>query len=135
MPIEISWFDEEKTILFAKFTGEWTWEEYAVSSIDALKLAQATDYRLDQIIDMSASGAIPEGQALTHMNRSYELSRPFKIGLTILVGASTILRGVVSALAITNPNRNPRVFVDSIEEALEMIKNDREKSKNTDSDT
>jgi hypothetical protein len=130
MPIEISWFDSEKTILFGNFLGAWTWEDYAQGLLNTIKLAEGIEYRLDQIIDFSKSGAIPAGHALTHFNRNREYARALQIHLTVFVGASPILRGLVSALEMTNIQRTPRLFADSIEDAYELIKADRNKAKN-----
>jgi hypothetical protein len=130
MPIEISWFDEEKTILFGKFTDAWTWADYAQSFIQTIELAQGIQYRLDQIIDMSESALVPAGQALPHIKRSREYSKPLDIHLTVLVGASPVFRGLLSTAAITTSQKSRRLFTDNFEDAHALIRADRQKSNN-----
>ena len=129
MPIEISWFDDEKTILFGNFVGDWTWEDYSQGFFDTIELAQGIKYRLDQIIDLSQSGAIPSGQAVAHINRNREFAKSLQIHLTVFVGANSIFRGLFSSAAITKQQKPSRLFVDSIEDAYALIKADREKLK------
>src|SRR5688572_28910645 len=124
MPIEISWFDEEKTILFGRFTGDWTWGEYVTGFFDTIELAKGIEYRLDQIIDMSKSGSIPAGQALPHIRRSREYSKSLDIHLTVIVMANPIFRAILSTTATSNGQSVQRIFVDSIEDAQQLIKAD-----------
>lgn len=126
MPIEISWYDPEQTILYGKFTGDWTWEDYTNAATQVIEMTCNVEHRIDQLMDMRESGAVPQGPALTYMNRTYRLAKFRQSGITVLVGASAILHGLVSALAITNPKRPPRVFTNTIEKALKLIEADRQ---------
>src|SRR5688572_29472621 len=98
MAIEISWADPEKTIILALFNGEWTWEDYANAIGQIIALTDGLEYRIDQLLDMRESGAIPQGPALAYINRSYHLVKDINIRLTVLVGANAILHGLISAL-------------------------------------
>ena len=128
MPIEISWYDSEKTILLGTFKGEWTWGDYVAAGIQTLEIADGVQHRIDQIADMRESAAIPQGPALTIMNRNSSLANNIQLGITVLVGASVIVQGLVTALKITNPEREPRIFAASIEEAYALIQADRQKN-------
>jgi hypothetical protein len=129
MPIEIAWFDEEKTIFVGTFIGDWTWDDYINSAPQVIEMIMGLDYRIDQIIDMRESGPIPSGPALMNFHRSDNLTRHQFEGIVVLVGASPILHGLVSALAMTNPQRKPRLFAESMEEALSLIHTDRKTKK------
>lgn len=127
MPIEIAWYDSEKTIIFARFCGDWTWEDYSNAAAEILELSHDIEYRIDQLIDMRESGHVPQGPALVFMNRTYKLAKFKKSGITVLVGASAILHALVTALAMTDRQRPPRYFVQSLEDGLSLIKTDRAK--------
>jgi hypothetical protein len=129
MPIEIAWLDEEKTFFVGMFIGYWTWDDYLNSAAQSIEMLMGLDYRIDQIIDMRESGPIPSGPALTNLHRSDSLTRHQYEGIVVLVGASPILHGLVTALAMTNPQRKPRLFAESMEEAKTLIQNDRNTNK------
>jgi hypothetical protein len=129
MPIEIAWLDEEKTIFVGTFMGNWTWDDYINSAPQVIEMIMGLDYRVDQIIDMRESGPIPSGPALMNLHRSDNLTRHDYEGVVVLVGASSILHGLVSALAMTNPERSPRLFAESMEEAIALIQTDRKTNK------
>lgn len=127
MPVKVTWYDADKTIISVNFCGDWTWEDYSNTAAEILELTQDIHYRIDQVIDMRASGPVPQGPALMFMNRSYKIAKFKQQGITVLVGAGTILHALVTALAMTDRKRPPRLFADTIEEALRLIEEDRAK--------
>lgn len=64
MPVEVRWFNEEKTILLNQFHGNATVTDYYQSVEDNLKLVNSIEHTFDLIMDLSdakvdARGMLP----------------------------------------------------------------------------
>jgi hypothetical protein len=129
MPIEMTWADTEKTILIGTFTGDWTWQDYINTVPTVIEMLQGLEHRIDNIMDMRESGPIPQGLALMNFHRSDRATHYANTGIIVIVGANSIMHGLVSALAMTNPERSPRLFAESMEEAIALIQTDRKTNK------
>jgi hypothetical protein len=121
MPITSEWYDEGKTILYIRYDGNWTLEDYYENFGIANDLIQSVDHNVVTIIDFSTSGTIPV-QFLSVGNHS-ERSRA-KNSIQIVVFGITrymeVLAGLFQRL-FPNATRGLKI-VGSLEEAVETAR-------------
>jgi hypothetical protein len=121
MPIEVYWDKKDKTIIRARLTDGWTWEDYSTASEKMRDMARQVDYRVDMITDLRQSGPIPRGSASAHILRSRQ-QKPPNFGLTVLVGADVFLKALLEVFDRVYGRRVPRsMTVETIAEARALI--------------
>jgi hypothetical protein len=92
MPINISWFNHEKTIIKHEYVGRWTLEEYNEAIAYSNQLVAQQTHRVDAIIDMTRGNWIPNNFLQRGQNLLAE--RPPNTGQIVIVGASSIVQAV-----------------------------------------
>jgi len=122
MPISFKWDSEKKEIVRIEIVGDWTWQEYNDAVIQLIEMSNSVDHRVDFIADMRKSGRVPAGEySSQHLKRGSEL-RPENYGITVNVGADILTK--VTFTSGDTP-RLPRLYVNTIEEAYDIIKKER----------
>jgi hypothetical protein len=88
MPIEIEWDDPDKTIIYTRVTGAWTWEEMHQISEKSILMRQSVTHEVGSIVDFSAAKCLPDGAiapAKKIINRQESYS-----GTTVFVGVDFV---------------------------------------------
>jgi len=83
LPIRVYWEDADQTIVRYDFEGKWTWDELYTAYYEAIAMETSVTQRVDIILDMRKSGAIPTN-ALLHM-KNFSEKQPPNVGLSIFV--------------------------------------------------
>lgn len=128
MPITVSWYDDDQTIMLQSCIGDWTWDDYLVS-IDALAaLANSTTERVDYIMDITDTVGIPLGLPLKYIRKA-RAKRPPNLGIIVVVGASPIQKSVFNmARYIDRQYNNTRFLDDTLNDAVRRIIEHRQSS-------
>jgi hypothetical protein len=92
MPINILWYNDEKTIIKHEYMGQWTLEEYNQAIAYSNQLVAQQNHRVDAIIDMTQGNWIPNN-FLQH-GQKLLAERPPNTGQIVIVGASPLVRTV-----------------------------------------
>lgn len=122
MPIMNSWKDEAKRILYVEFVDNWTWEEYHNSMAEALAMIAKIDHHFVQLIDMRNANAMPANTSAVPQIMRGRKQENQDMGITVIVGAETIVRVIVNVFEKTTGQAYPkRYLVESIEEGLDLI--------------
>ena len=89
MPIRVYWEDTDQTIVRYDFEGKWMWDELYTAYYEAIAMETSVSYRVDIILDMRNSGAIPTN-ALLHM-KNFSEKQPPNVGLSIFVTSNAFV--------------------------------------------
>jgi hypothetical protein len=64
MSISTSWYDDEQRVIFQKFDGKWTWEEFTREFKVLNTMAGSVSYNVVLFTDMSHTSIMPSGNIL-----------------------------------------------------------------------
>jgi hypothetical protein len=120
MPATVKWFDEEKTIIFHCFEGEWTLQDYYQSLKESNELLETVDYKVVHFLDMLQSDGLPKG-FLSAMRGSSKRWHP-NSGRVVMIGGNPFVLAFSKLFSKIYPNPDASFFmVGSIDEALGII--------------
>ena len=130
MPYDISWLDDQESIMLISAEGRITWDEYHTVNDQAQALIKTLPYRVDTIF-VSKVG-VPPGNPLPHFREVFQSWGALpNLGLIMAVETDRTRSFIKAAVEIagrlmgyTMPVNT--AFVSSIDEALGRIKADRE---------
>ena len=130
MPIHIHWDNDTKTILRHDFEGNWTWDEYFELVQKRNTHMASVDHHVDVIANMKP-GIMPSGFALSSAKTSLR-SAPPNHGLFVIV-TNTVISTFLDLFK--QFDRETGLILreaDSVEEAREIIRLERQKNSNKD---
>ncbi len=81
MPINVCWYNDEKTIALFNFVGDWTWGEYG--SLFEHPFVGTVPHRVDIIFDFTESAPLPPN-ALSKFGK-YDKTAPANTGYVVIV--------------------------------------------------
>lgn len=128
MPINVSWYDGEKTIIQHEFAVEWTWDEFYEAIRQSIEMEKATENNVYVISVNPPNVKIHPGNAFQHFQKGFAMHLPnmrfvavMSNNLMVVLFGRTLLRlGVV-----TSKTR----MVQTVDEALSLIQADKAKLK------
>jgi hypothetical protein len=130
MPITIEWDNSEHTVIFRKFIGSWTWDEYSVAEQTLHQMLATVPHRVDVITDLRQSTiTMPEG-AIARTRQIVKNLSPNR-GITVDIGASALVRMFMPVFARHNatlPAIPETVFVETLDEARAYLQEQRARS-------
>ena len=131
MPMHISWYDDEQTIILCTGEGHWTWEDFHDGSVCAVEMISTVNHRVDLIYDRKSGSYPPRGNGLPHYKQAYQ-RMPEHAGMHVFVGAMSMIIQVTMNLFFriygrtVDPELAGRfVVADSVEAAIALIEKDR----------
>jgi hypothetical protein len=121
MEIEVAWADDQQRLIYVKYLGTWTWDEYDDSIRRVSDLMRAVEHPVDVIIDTRAHPQPPDSNVLTHFRKARE-DQPANFGQVVIVGGASFMRLISNAAIRVFGWRGgaPR-FVDTPEQAQAII--------------
>ncbi len=102
MPVQVSWYDDEHTILYYKFDKLWELEELFAAINTGREMVTAEPHIVDAIFDMIDSTTIPH-RMLASL-RSVEHLTPANLRYSVAVGMNPFLTGLAHMVAKAVPN-------------------------------
>ncbi len=90
MPMRVSWYDAEQTILLCQGEGVWTWDDFHDGNARVVELAKSVDHRVDLIYYRPPGTRPPAGANLKHFRTALD-SMPSNVQLHVLVGDDNVL--------------------------------------------
>ncbi len=120
MGIEVSWYNDDHTILLETLTGKWLLEDYYRMVDEAAALLSATPHTVHIIVDASASG-LPPAQMVSGMR--YALKKmPANQGVVAFIEPGTFAKTLIELAKRFSPLTTGDLFiVTTHEEALALI--------------
>ena len=120
MPVTVSWYDEDQTVVWFSFVNSWKWEDYRNAVGLATALASTQPHQVNYIADFRQSGIIPRG-ALQEVKRQIP-AHAANWGCTVIIQNSTYLRLIAGTFQRLYPGMAQNfAMVDSVEDALTEI--------------
>jgi len=117
MPVIVEWFDESQKIVLYRVEGLWLLEE-AIEAIERAKdLAQPAPTLF--VADLRQAKGLPSG-ILSKQELITKSLNP-AVGLTVMVGAHSLIRFFMNALIRLGVPLKNIVFVETMEQARELF--------------
>ena len=86
MSIEVSWDNADKTIIYTKVTGSWTWEEMYAVSEKSIDMRRSVKHPVGSIVDFREAKGLPGG-AISHAKNIVRKQEGHS-GTTVFVGCN-----------------------------------------------
>ena len=132
MPFDVTWYDDQHSIIEVRVYGTPTWEEYHRAIDKVTDYLGAAQHRVD-IIFNSASG-MPKGNPLPHLKVTFKKFAEYPhFGVTVASGArgpagfTRAIVDIVSKMLGTTSHINGK-FVNTMPEAVAYIQGERAKA-------
>jgi hypothetical protein len=120
MGFNITWDNQEKTIVKAEISAPFTWEELFAAWDNVVDMVSNKPYPVHIVVISQASG-FPPGNVLAQLNR-ISISVPDNTGLAIMVTTSRFIAVINSTLFKLSPKMSKRGrVVSSLEDAYALI--------------
>ncbi|MCU0515171.1 MAG: hypothetical protein MUE40_21670 [Anaerolineae bacterium] len=117
MPITSEWYNAEKTILYARYDGHWTLEDYYHNYATAARMMREVGHPVVAITDFSTSGPIPPS-FMTVGNYSDRTRAPNNIKV-IVCGVNAYLRILRDIFSRMFPGvMRDMILTDTLEQAI-----------------
>jgi hypothetical protein len=124
MPVHVRWDDPEHTIIYVRYEGRWTWEEFYQAVHDTQELSATVDHRIDVIAHM-LDGFIPHGAPFAHSQNALK-QKDARLGRVVVVSDNRFVQGIMQVSARVNPRWKEKYSTaTSVEEARSLIQKDR----------
>lgn len=121
LTIELTWFNDEKTILLATFANNWTLDDYHQMIDRGSQQIKAQPHIVHIMYDMT--DVIKSPTDLVVAGRYAEKKLPPNQGIVIFVGANAVIRAFVAMGQRMNLKAARHVYtVATFEDGLQIIK-------------
>jgi hypothetical protein len=116
MSVNVSWDNDDKTIIRYDFDGQWTWNDFNAATVDAFAMTRSVDHRVDSISYFNKGAALPPN-ALFQFRRAMA-NAPKNRGKTVIVGGSAFIKTMVAVFSHLNRELGERLaLADTLDEA------------------
>ncbi len=129
MPFDVTWYDEQHTIIRMLVHGRPTWDEYHIAIDQVVEKIKSTAHRVDLILDDRVG--MPPGNPMPHLKAALDkASQHPNLGMSMTVSSRDIalfpslMMETAGRLYGVDMKRYGR-FVKSMDEALAIIHADR----------
>ena len=120
MPIQIDWFNQEHTIISARFMGKWNRHSYTMLIDIAKSMIETVEHHVHLIFDFSQSQSAPR-DLLVGMQYANKQILPNQ-GLTVYINANSVILAYVLMAKRTGLPLASRIFyAESKDAALQIL--------------
>ena len=131
MPFDYRWDDEQKTVIYVEGIGNWTWDEFHLTTEEVMKMMKGVSHRVDVIIMRSKTGRTPKGSGIPHYQRVSRIF-PDNFGMLVMVGDNIMRNLLVNAMIRVFGSGDVQMHLaNNLDEAYTIIKAVREADKET----
>ena len=118
MPITSEWYNDERTIIWVKYDGVWTLEDFYWQYDVTVEKIQSVQHPVITILDFSTSGPLPN--AFLSVGKYVEKARAQNNPKTIILGINHYLEILIKIFQNVVPKVTQQIkVVNTLEEALE----------------
>lgn len=128
MPVEMQWYNPEKTIYHAQYIGNWTWDELYRALENANRDFDTVKHKVDVLQDWSRCGKFPPN-IVSNSRNLIDKMHP-NAGISMMVGGSMLLKSlwqVFSQLNTFTTGKRTFLFANTLEEAVHIIEIERKR--------
>lgn len=124
MSIDVTWLDDDQTVIYMKYDGNWTWDENIQVNKDLAEILAPKTFIVPIILDVTNSHLLPKN-ALSAIRKSVAIELPNE-GVKYVIGASMFVKRMFQLVKqVSRSTFEEYVFVNSIDEALSLIYNQK----------
>ncbi len=121
MPVSIGWYDETQHVIFQRYEGKWTWEDFNHASQETRTLADSVPDNVLLFIDMSQASQMPQGNVLSY-GRSAFNTMPNNMTNIIVALQSHIIEVFADVVIKMLPHWRNRVhFTKTLAEGQQLV--------------
>jgi len=113
MPATYEWYNDDKTIMYEHFSGDWTWHDFADCIKGATILMREVEHDVIAIADYSASKTLPMSGASLKMARDVMDYAPDNWRGVVIVSNHRLIRAMVSLFQNANRTFGDKVYLES----------------------
>ncbi|MGB1287827.1 MAG: hypothetical protein ACPG7F_14910 [Aggregatilineales bacterium] len=126
MCIEVSWYNENKTVLIHDISGKWTITDIRHAAVVAWDMMRSVSHQVDVIIDVRNGNRLPSG-FMVH-GKHIATTRPDNAGVIVIVGANTLMKSLYDVYSRSYGRATPdfRVYFTDDLPSAENIINDNQ---------
>jgi hypothetical protein len=117
--INVRWLDEQQKVLYAEFSGELTWQEFASWDPQVRRMLESGEHPVDGIIDMSRVTRFPKDYA--QIVQSGHIEFPPRLRLVIIVGNRFAYDCMVATEDLRTDDRFPYRYAETVTDAHALI--------------
>jgi hypothetical protein len=129
MPVHVQWDNPEQTVIYVRYEGRWTWEEFYQAVKETQELGASVGHRIDIIAHMM-DGFVPHGAPFVHSQNALK-QKNATLGRVVVVSDNRFVQGLMSVSARVNPRwKDKYSTATSVEEARLLIQKDRQGASN-----
>lgn len=124
MSVNVSWYDDEKTIIMQEFPEIWTWEEFYDAVERTVELEKQVSHPLYVIGTQPRSGQTPKGNVLPHYNAAIRMHEDHM--RYYLIATDNYLTSLLGNIFLkTTAMRHKVRIVNKFNDALRFITHDK----------
>ena len=120
MPWNVSWADEQETIILLQPEEPWDWEELSDAIHRYHMLAESKEHEVDVIYALYRDIKLPNANLLPYV-REYLLSSPSNRGTIMFVNAPNFIMKIVDIATKVHGSADKISSANSVEEAVSRI--------------
>ena len=120
MPWNVSWADEQETIIMLQPEEPWDWGELKEAISRYHMLAESKEHDVDVIYVLYRGIKLPDSNLLPHV-REYLLSSPSNRGSIVFVEAPNFIRTIVDITTKVHGSAEKISSANSVEEAVSRL--------------
>ena len=126
MPVKVSWYDDEQTIILQEFPLSWTWDEFFDAVERTVELENTVSHPVYIMGTNPPNGKMPGGNVLAQFNAALKM-HPAHMRYYIMAtnNAFTALMGRI--LLQTSALREKTRLVTTLDDGLRLIAEDKER--------
>jgi hypothetical protein len=120
MPWNVSWADEQETIILLQPEEPLNWEELREAIHQYHTLAESKEHEVDVIYALYRDLKLPSANLLPHV-REYLLTSPPNRGTIMFVDAPSFIKRIVDITTKVHGSADKISNADSVEEAISRL--------------
>jgi hypothetical protein len=125
MPIDVTWYDIDKTIIVLHFPDQWTWLECGRAIDTSIQMELSVTHRVDVIADFDRGFSLPAG-AIRHIHHAMAISPP-NVGTVVITNTSEYARIFLAILSKPYRKLADMIqLVNTFEDAVAFIEEERQ---------
>ncbi len=122
MPVNVSWYNEQKTALHYAFSPDWTWDDFYTVKPQADAMIGETAHDVALILDLTESRLGLPTSTLTNIRALLASAHPREKPI-ILVGSNPLIRTIVLLVGRIFKPLKPLLLFATMEETRAFISN------------
>jgi hypothetical protein len=124
MSVNVSWYDDEHTIILQEFPLTWTWDEFFDAVKSTVELEKTVDHPVYVMGTNPPSGKMPSGNVLAQFNAAIKMHEPnMQLYIMATNNSFTALMGRV--FVQTTSMRDKVRMVATLDDGLRLIAEDK----------